>query len=159
LLRRISLVLIAVLWVSAATAEGFTLKDTRGKVHRLEDYKGKWVLVNFWATWCPPCLEEIPDLIKLSETRKDLVVIGIAMDYQDPAYVKEFAGNLFVTYPIVLGDSKIAAQIGKIPGLPTTYLYNPEGKIAAQNVGALTRDAVERYIDSKTAAVKSPVPR
>ena len=159
MLRRISLMLIAVLWVSAAAAEGFTLKDTQGKTHRLEDYKGKWVLVNFWATWCPPCLEEIPDLIKLSETRKDLVVIGIAMDYQDPGYVKEFANNLFVTYPIVLGDSKIAAQIGKIPGLPTTYLYNPNGKIVAQNVGALTREAVERYIDSKTSAVKSPVPR
>ena len=151
--------LIAVLWVSAAAAEGFTLKDTQGKTHRLEDYKGKWVLVNFWATWCPPCLEEIPDLIKLSETRKDLMVIGIAMDYQDPGYVKEFANNLFVTYPIVLGDSKIAAQIGKIPGLPTTYLYNPNGKMVAQNVGALTREAVERYIDSKTSAVKSPVPR
>jgi thiol-disulfide isomerase/thioredoxin len=159
LLRRISLMLIAVLWVSAAAAEGFTLKDTHGKVHRLADYKGKWVLVNFWATWCPPCLEEIPDLIKLSETHKNLVVIGIAMDYQDPAYVKEFATNLFVTYPIVLGDAKIAAKIGKIPGLPTTYLYNPEGKIAAQNVGALTREAVERYIDSKTAAVNAPVLR
>ena len=159
MLRRISLVLIAVLWVSAAAAEGFTLKDTQGKVHRLEDYKGKWVLVNFWATWCPPCLEEIPDLIKLSETHKNLVVIGIAMDYQDPAYVKEFATNLFVSYPVVLGNAKIAAQIGKIPGLPTTYLYNPEGKIAAPNVGALTREAVKRYIDSKATAVKTSVLR
>ena len=159
-MRRISVMLIAVWWVSGVAAEGFTLKDTQGKTHRLEDYKGKWVLVNFWATWCPPCLEEIPDLIKLSETRKDLVVIGIAMDYQNPAYVKEFAANLFVTYPIVLGDTKIAAQIGKIPGLPTTYLYNPNGKITAQNVGALTREAVERYIDAKkVTVVKLPVPK
>jgi len=158
-LRRISWVLIAMLWVSTATAEGFNFKDTKGKVHRLDDYKGKWVLVNFWATWCPPCLEEMPALQQLHETRKDLVVIGIAMEYQDKEYVKQFADDLLVTFPIVLGDRKIAAQIGKVPGLPTTYLYNPEGRLAAQNVGALTREAVERYIDSKVAAKKSPVPK
>lgn len=143
------------LWVSAATAEGFNFKDSKGKMHRLEDYKGKWVLVNFWATWCPPCLEEMPALQKLHETRKDLVVIGIAMEYQDAEYVKQFADDLLVSFPIVLGDRKIAAQIGKVPGLPTTYLYNPEGRVAAYNVGALTREAVERYIDSKVAAKKA----
>lgn len=155
MLRRISWVLIAMLWVSAATAEGFNFKDSKGKMHRLEDYKGKWVLVNFWATWCPPCLEEMPALQKLHETRKDLVVIGIAMEYQDAEYVKQFADDLLVSFPIVLGDRKIAAQIGKVPGLPTTYLYNPEGRVAAYNVGALTREAVERYIDSKVAAKKA----
>ena len=158
MLRRISWVLIAMLWVSAASAEGFNFKDTKGKVHRLEDYKGKWVLINFWATWCPPCLEEMPALQQLHETRKDLVVIGIAMEYQDVAYVKQFADDLLVSFPIVLGDRKIAAQIGKVPGLPTTYLYNTEGKIAAYNVGALTREAVERYIDSKKVAAKVSKP-
>lgn len=158
-MRRISWVLIAMLWVSAATAEGFNFKDTKGKVHRLEDYKGKWVLVNFWATWCPPCLEEMPALQKLHETRKDLVVIGIAMEYQNAEYVKQFADDLLVTFPIVLGDRKIAAQIGKVPGLPTTYLYNPAGQVAAYNVGALTLEAVERYIDSKKAAVKVSAPK
>jgi hypothetical protein len=96
----------------------------------------------------------MPDLQKLHETRKDLVVIGIAMEYRDPNYVKQFADDLFVTFPIVLGDSRIAAQIGKIPGLPTTYLYDPTGKVAAYNVGALTREAVESYIQKKSAAAK-----
>ena len=146
------------LWVSAASAEGFNFKDTKGKVHRLADYKGKWVLINFWATWCPPCLEEMPALQQLHETRKDLVVIGIAMEYQDVAYVKQFADDLLVSFPIVLGDRKIAAQIGKVPGLPTTYLYNTEGQIAAYHVGALTREAVERYIDSKKVAAKVSKP-
>lgn len=156
MLRRVALAVLMMVWVGVAAAEGFILKDTQGKVHRLEDYKGKWVLVNFWATWCPPCLEEIPDLIKLSETRKDVVVIGIAMEYQSAKYVKEFADNLFVTYPIVLGDRKIAAQIGAIPGLPTSYMYNPQGKLAAQHVGPLTRKAIESYIDSKTTAANTP---
>ena len=158
MLRRIGLVLFALFWVSAAAAEGFTLTDAKGKVHRLQDYKGKWVLVNFWATWCPPCLEEMPDLQKLHETRKDLVVIGIAMDYKDPKYVITFAEDLLVTFPIVLGDKQIAAQIGRLSGLPTTFLYSPQGTLATQNVGALTRQAVERYIDQWNATTK-PVRR
>lgn len=143
---------LLILALTATLAQGFTLKDTQGKVHKLADYNGKWVLINFWATWCPPCLDEIPDLIKLQETRKDLVVIGIAMDYQNPAQVTEFANNLFVNYPIVLGSAKIAAQIGPVPGLPTTYLYNPQGKQATFNVGPITRESVEEYIQSKKTA-------
>ena len=156
-LRKVVVGLLLLLGV--ASAHAFTVVDTHGKTHRLEDYKGKWVLVNFWATWCPPCLEEMPDLQSLHEKRKDLVVIGIAMEYQDPEYVKSFAENLLVTFPIVLGNPKIASQIGKIRGLPTTYLYNPQGKLTAENVGALTQKAVERYIDqskptSTTRSVK-----
>lgn len=136
---------------AAVSAAGFTLTDTQGATHKLADYKGKWVLVNFWATWCPPCLEEIPDLINLHEAYKDkkLAVIGIAVDYQNPKQVVEFASNMFINYPIVLGNAKINAQIGQIRGLPTTYLYNPEGKLVASNVGVLTRDAVEKYISQK----------
>ncbi len=150
--HRIAYLLVCLSLISLpAFAEGFSVTDTKGKVHNLSDYKGKWVLVNFWATWCPPCLEEIPDLIALHDAHKgkDLEVIGIAMDYQSPKYVVEFADSLFVTYPIVLGNSKIAAQIGSIQGLPTTYLFNPQGKMVAHNVGALTRKAVESYIAAK----------
>ena len=157
MLRKISLLLVAVLWVSTASAEAFTVVDAKGKTHHLQDYKGKWVLVNFWATWCPPCLEEMPDLQKLHETHKDLVVIGIAMDYKDPKYVISFAEDLLVTFPIVLGDQKIAAQFGRLSGLPTTYLYSPQGNLAAQNVGALTRQSVERYIDQWRASAKQPI--
>ena len=157
MLRKISLLVVAMLWISAAAAEGFTLVDAKGKTHHLQDYKGKWVLVNFWATWCPPCLEEMPELQKLHETHKDIAVIGIAMDYQDPKYVISFADDLLVTFPIVLGDQKIAAQIGRITGLPTTYLYSPQGTLATQHVGGLTRQAVERYIDQWNASAKHAV--
>ncbi len=137
-----------------AQADGFKLTDTAGKTHTLAGYKGKWVLVNYWATWCPPCLDEIPDLIALHENKANkLVVIGIALDYRNPKQVTDFAEGLLVTYPIVLGNRQMVSQIGPVQGLPTTYLYNPEGKLVAQQVGAITRAAVEGYIASKTAAV------
>lgn len=148
MLKRALLGLCLVLVMAGAYGEGFSVTDTQGKVHRLEDYKGKWLLVNFWATWCPPCLKEMPDLVALHDAHKgkDLEVLGIAMDYQDPHYVVQFADSMLVSYPIVLGSPKIASQFGPIPGLPTTYLYNPQGKMVAYNVGALTREAVEGYI-------------
>lgn len=134
-----------------AAAAGFTFQDTQGRQHSLSGYKGKWVLVNFWATWCPPCLEEIPDLIALHDKHKDkdLVVLGVAMDYNSSQQVKDFAEQMFVSYPVILGTQASAAQVGSISGLPTTYLFNPQGKMVAYNVGALTRKAVESYISTK----------
>lgn len=139
----------------AAQATDFRVTDTAGKVHTLSGYKGKWVLVNYWATWCPPCLEEIPDLIALHENKKNnLVVIGIALDYRDPKQVIDFAEGLFVTYPIVLGTPEIVRQIGPMRGLPTTYLFNPDGKMVAQQVGLITKEAVEQFISGKSARAK-----
>ncbi len=146
------LLALASSWVQAAD---FTVTDTNGKTHTLSGYKGKWVLVNYWATWCPPCLEEIPDLIALHGDKKNnLVVIGVAMDYRNAKQVTDFADGLLVDYPIVLGTPRIVRQIGPVQGLPTTYLYNPEGKMVAQQVGLITRAAVENYIASKPARPK-----
>ena len=132
---------------STVLAADFSVTDTTGKVHKLSLYKGKWVLVNFWATWCPPCLEEIPDLVNLHENRKNnLVVLGVAMSYQDPNQVKDFADSMLVSYPIILGNRKVAAQFGPVDGLPTTYLYNPQGKLVAHQVGSVTREEVESFI-------------
>lgn len=139
-------------WVQAAD---FRMTDTDGKTHTLAGYKGKWVLVNYWATWCPPCLEEIPDLIALHGNKKNnLVVIGVAMDYRNAKQVTDFAEGLLVDYPIVLGTPQIVNQIGPVQGLPTTYLYNPEGKMVAQQVGSITRAVVESYLASKSARPK-----
>ncbi|MFA5241107.1 MAG: TlpA disulfide reductase family protein [Sulfuricella sp.] len=149
--RLIRLLLGCILFAMAglAAAAGFTFQDTQGKQHSLAGYKGKWVLVNFWATWCPPCVEEIPDLSALHDKHKDLVVLGVAMDYRNGQEVKDFAEQLFVSYPVILGTQASASQVGPISGLPTTYLYNPQGKLVAYNVGAITRKAVENYITKK----------
>ncbi len=137
-----------ILFASAAMAENFSFKDIAGKQHNLGDYRGKWVLVNFWATWCPPCLAEIPDLIALHDQHKDkdLAVIGIAMEYSNPGLVADFAKSKRISYPVVLGNDEIAAQIGPVKGLPTTYLFNPQGKIVAHNVGSVTKEAVENFM-------------
>lgn len=135
----------------AVAAADFSFRDIAGKQHNLAGYRGKWVLVNFWATWCPPCLKEIPDLIALhnEHKNKDLVVIGIATDYNDPKPVIDYAKAHRISYPVVLGNDAIVAQIGRVEGLPMTYLYNPQGKIVAYNVGALTKKEVEGYIGAK----------
>lgn len=137
-----------------AQTTGFTFTDHTGKKLTLSDYKGKWVLINFWATWCPPCLKEIPDLVSLYESRKkDVMIIGVAMDYRDPKTVLKFVKSLSISYPIVLGDRKIAAQIGPVSMLPTTYLFNPEGKPAAYKVGLISREDLEEFMreDSRDA--------
>ncbi|HEV8261922.1 MAG TPA: TlpA disulfide reductase family protein [Burkholderiales bacterium] len=140
--------LLASAALSAAAAD-FKLTDSDGKVHRLGDYRGRWVIVNFWATWCPPCLEEIPDLVAITASHRDVQVFGVAMEFQDPKQVLQFAEGMFVNYPIVLGDRKAADQVGKVTGLPTTFIYDPQGKLAVRHVGKITREQIEHLLDGK----------
>ena len=133
--------------------KAFKFKDSTGKIHTLADYKGKWVLINFWATWCPPCLEEIPDLIALYEGRDDVMVIGIAMDYADPEDVMAYVDAMSISYPTVLGDRMIAAQIEELSMLPSTYLFNPLGQPAARQIGLITREEIEAFMRHKPASV------
>jgi thiol-disulfide isomerase/thioredoxin len=135
-----------------STAQPFEFKDMQGNSQRLNDYRGKWVLVNFWATWCPPCLEEVPDLVALHEAHKktDLVVIGVALDSTEKS-VKAFVAKRNVTYPIVVGTYEMAEQVGKIDVLPTSYLYNPQGELVSYQEGLISRGSVEAYVKGKSA--------
>ena len=132
-------------------AADFSLEDMQGKMHRLSDYRGKWVLVNFWATWCPPCLNEIPELVSLHNAHqdKDLSVIGVAMDSGSSRKVAEFAQAHGISYPVVMGDRKVTAQIGAVEALPVSYLYNPKGEQVSYQAGEVTRASIEAYIKKK----------
>ena len=134
-----------------AATTNFMLKDMSGNKHQLSSYKGKWVLVNYWATWCPPCLEEVPDLVNLYDQRKqkDLMVIGVVFDYKDVKEVNEYVDDMLMSYPIVLGDDSVTAQIGSAEVMPTTYIYNPQGVLVKIKRGLITRDYIERMITGK----------
>jgi thiol-disulfide isomerase/thioredoxin len=136
--------------LSISHAADFVLEDIQGRIHRLEDNRGKWVLVNFWATWCSPCLTEIPELNSLHDAHKDkdLLVIGIAMQSESQSKVADFAKAHGISYPVVLGDFKISRQIGIVDVLPSSYLYNPMGEQVSYQAGVVTRAVIERYIKS-----------
>ena len=144
---------IVILWLALGSASviaqaSFMLEDTTGKRHTLNDYKGKWVVVNYWATWCAPCLEEIPDLVNLYDRRKDkdLVVIGVVFEYKSRKEVADYVDDMLMSYPIVLGDQAVVRQIGSAEVLPTSYIYDPEGRLVKTRRGLITREYIEHLI-------------
>jgi thiol-disulfide isomerase/thioredoxin len=146
-----SLLLLAVSQFSyAETILGshFLLKDTAGVKHQLSSYKGKWVLVNYWATWCPPCLEEVPDLVNLYDQRKnkDLMVLGVVFEYKNTQEVTIFVDDMLMSYPIILGTDAVKAQIGAADVLPTTFIYNPQGTLVKVKHGLMTKQYIENII-------------
>jgi thiol-disulfide isomerase/thioredoxin len=137
---------------NAADTVDFTLPDLSGKAVSLSDFRGKWVIVNYWATWCPPCLEEIPDLVDLYENNRDrLVVLGIDHEEVSTEYLSEFVDSHFMSYPVLRMDPVPVTPLGPVLGLPTTYIISPQGKAVARQEGPVTRENIEQYISRKQA--------
>ena len=125
-----------------------TFRDIRGKPFALSDYKGKVVLLDFWATWCPPCRKEIPGFIELfnSYRSRGLVVIGVSMD-ESTSDVKRFARQLKMNYPILMGAGRDDLQqaFGDLP-LPTAFVIARDGRICGKHDGFTTKEQFEREI-------------
>jgi len=146
----------------------FMLPDLEGKPVSLSDYRGKWVIVNYWATWCPPCLDEIPELVSLHEDNSDkLVVLGVDYEEVNNDYLKEFVESQMMTYPVLRMDPIPVTRLGQITGLPTTYIISPQGERMARQEGPVTQEAIEAYIARKeqqggvatpVSAVETPAP-
>jgi thiol-disulfide isomerase/thioredoxin len=114
-----------------AMAPQFALKDLKGRTVRLSAYRGKVVLINFWATWCPPCRAEMPDLVRLQRehAKQGLRIIGITYPPETRTRVQKFARSLKVNYPIVLGTRQIKARFSAEETLPLTVVIDRDGKV------------------------------
>jgi thiol-disulfide isomerase/thioredoxin len=148
---RILLVLLLVPGLSANASEivDFSLPDLDGKQRTLSEFRGKWVVVNYWATWCPPCLDEIPELVDFHEQHKDKNAVVVGVDFEDIALpkLKTFVEDYFMSYPILHMKPGPKSELGVISGLPTSFLVSPEGKLVAKQTGPVTAKMIKDFID------------
>ena len=135
---------------SMAHAEpvAFAAVDINGKEQRISDYRGKWVLVNYWATWCMPCIKELPELEAFHNKHKadKAVVLGLNMESIKLDKLRSFIKDKSVTYPIVQVEMAVETPFGTVFGMPTSFLINPKGEVAAREAGTITAKSLEDFI-------------
>lgn len=133
--------------VIAAPATDFSMQDMQGHTHQLSQYRGQWLIVNYWAPWCPPCLEETPELEAFysAHRQRNVAVIGVAVQYETVKSVRDFVEDNLVSYPIVLGEAQKHA-LPRPEVLPTSYIYRPDGSLYAIKRGILHQSWLESLI-------------
>jgi peroxiredoxin len=139
-------------------APDFALKDADGKTVKLSDYRGKVVLLNFWATWCGPCKIEIPWFMDFEQTYKDknFAVLGISLDEDGWEAVKPYIEQKKINYRVVLGTEQIAQLYGEVDSLPTTFMIDREGRVAAVHIGLVGKSDYQHDIQDLISAPQPP---
>jgi thiol-disulfide isomerase/thioredoxin len=145
---RFLLAIVIFFQAAAPQAPVLSLKDTKGRPIRLNDYKGKVVLVNFWATWCAPCLAEMPDLEKLQREyqKKGLQIVGVSYPTEKAPEVTKAIKRLRISYPILLGDEKALSLFKVSDILPVTVIIDRAGKVRGRILGILGPDEFEELV-------------
>jgi thiol-disulfide isomerase/thioredoxin len=128
-------------------APPFLLQDLNGNVVSTAQWQGKVVILNFWATWCPPCREEIPILVDLAKKYKDgLLIVGVSVDDGSPDDVLEFAKAFHMNYPVVMWSHELVSEYGGVPALPTTFLINKDGRVVQKHEGLYPPDVYDTEV-------------
>lgn len=139
--------LLGVIGQAHAAPVDFQLADIHGNEHRLSDYRGKWVIVNYWATWCLPCRDEIPDLQRFHRRYKDqAVVIGINMEETSDENIREFIKHYQISYPVLLTEVERVGPLGEISGMPTTFIISPAGEVVKRVLGRLDMHELTQFV-------------
>ncbi|MBT4244457.1 MAG: TlpA family protein disulfide reductase [Gammaproteobacteria bacterium] len=137
-------------WYESAPELSFSLTDTKGNIFTEKNTRGKYLVINFWATWCTPCLKEIPAFVKFYEENSDHVeILGLDFEPVDLEIINDYVGRFSINYPIVLynedNDSEYS-NFGEIVGMPTTQIYSPEGELLHTFMGEITIDDLSEFI-------------
>lgn len=136
------------------TAPDFTLPDLQGRPVRLSDFRGKAVVVDFWATWCLPCVFQVPELNRLADAHRekgDVAVIGVSVDVEGPVVVAPWLEEHGARYTIVFGDEQLAAEFG-VFGFPTLVIVRPDGELDSRHVGLVEYQTLEDLVARLPAA-------
>jgi len=148
-MQRLLVAIVLLMGVGTASAVDWDLTQMDGKTRNLTDYHGQWVIVNFWATWCPPCREEIPELIHFHDEQKgNAVVLGVNFEEFDKEKLAEFVDEYMMSYPIFTLKPTNTTPLGSVPGLPTTYMIAPTGEVVARQVGMVSEEMLTSFMQS-----------